>query len=83
MYTRLSGRVLGAETRERELVEAFSGRRVDGLVTVPSDALVGPLEIERRNGTMVDGQRIAHDYHLQPDEIIRIDNSQLAFVHDL
>lgn len=52
-YSLLTGSVLGSETRERELVEAFSARRVDGLVIVPSDALVEPLEIERRNGTRV------------------------------
>jgi transcriptional regulator with GAF, ATPase, and Fis domain len=40
-------------------------------------------DLDSRNGTLVDGQRIQHDYHLQPGEIIRIGNSHLAFVHDL
>src|SRR5207244_6785344 len=40
-------------------------------------------DLDSRNGTLVDGQRIAHDYQLQPGGIIRIGNSHLAFVHDL
>src|SRR5918996_1395254 len=40
-------------------------------------------DLDSRNGTLVDGQRIQNDYHLQPGEIIRIGNSHLAFVHDL
>ncbi len=52
-YSLLLGSIFGSETRERELVESFSARRVDGLVVVPSDALVEPLAIERRNGTAV------------------------------
>src|SRR5262249_7874541 len=40
-------------------------------------------DLDSRNGTLVDGQRIQIDYHLQPGEIIRIGNSHLAFVHDL
>src|SRR5215207_7001252 len=40
-------------------------------------------DLDSRNGTLVDGQRLQNDYHLQPGEIIRIGNSHLAFVHDL
>jgi Nif-specific regulatory protein len=40
-------------------------------------------DLDSRNGTLVDGQRIQNDYHLQAGEIIRIGNSHLAFVHDL
>ncbi len=40
-------------------------------------------DLDSRNGTLVDGQRIQIDYQLQPGEIIRIGNSHLAFVNDL
>src|ERR1700743_143086 len=40
-------------------------------------------DLDSRNGTLVDGQRIQHDYQLQAGEIIRIGNSHLAFVNDL
>ena len=40
-------------------------------------------DLDSRNGTLVDGQRIQRDYELQAGEIIRIGNSHLAFVHDL
>ena len=40
-------------------------------------------DLDSRNGTLVDGQRIQHDYHLQAGDIVRIGNSHLAFVHDL
>ncbi len=40
-------------------------------------------DLDSRNGTLVDGQRIQTDYHLQAGEIIRIGNSHLAFVNDL
>jgi transcriptional regulator with GAF, ATPase, and Fis domain len=40
-------------------------------------------DLDSRNGTLVDGQRIQVDYQLQPGEIVRIGNSHLAFVHDL
>jgi transcriptional regulator with GAF, ATPase, and Fis domain len=40
-------------------------------------------DLDSRNGTLVDGQRIQSDYHLQPGDIVRIGNSHLAFVHDL
>ena len=40
-------------------------------------------DLDSRNGTLVDSQRIQTDYPLQPGEIIRIGNSHLAFVNDL
>jgi Nif-specific regulatory protein len=40
-------------------------------------------DLDSRNGTLVDGQRIQHDYTLQAGDIVRIGNSHLAFVHDL
>jgi two-component system, NtrC family, response regulator HydG len=40
-------------------------------------------DLDSRNGTLVDGQRIQVDYQLQPGDIVRIGNSHLAFVHDL
>ncbi|MEX0612497.1 MAG: sigma 54-interacting transcriptional regulator [Pirellulales bacterium] len=40
-------------------------------------------DLDSRNGTLVDGQRIQHDYGLQAGDIVRIGNSHLAFVHDL
>jgi transcriptional regulator with GAF, ATPase, and Fis domain len=40
-------------------------------------------DLDSRNGTLVDGQRIQVDYLLQPGDIVRIGNSHLAFVHDL
>lgn len=40
-------------------------------------------DLDSRNGTLVDGQRIQNDYALHAGEIIRIGNSHLAFVHDL
>ena len=40
-------------------------------------------DLDSRNGTLVDGQRIQHDYQLQAGDIVRIGNSHLAFVHDL
>ncbi|MCC7475177.1 MAG: sigma 54-interacting transcriptional regulator [Pirellulales bacterium] len=40
-------------------------------------------DLDSRNGTLVDGQRIHADHTLQAGEIIRIGNSHLAFVHDL
>jgi Nif-specific regulatory protein len=40
-------------------------------------------DLDSRNGTLVDGQRIHHDYRLQAGDIVRIGNSHLAFVHDL
>ena len=40
-------------------------------------------DLDSRNGTLVDGQRIQHDYALQAGDIVRIGNSHLAFVHDL
>ena len=52
-YSVLTGSVLESETRQRELVEIFAARRVDGLVVAPSDSLVETLATERRNGTSV------------------------------
>ncbi|HJQ79237.1 MAG TPA: sigma 54-interacting transcriptional regulator [Lacipirellulaceae bacterium] len=40
-------------------------------------------DLDSRNGTLVDGQRIQVDYQLQAGDIVRIGNSHLAFVHDL
>ena len=40
-------------------------------------------DLDSRNGTLVDGKRIQTDYPLQPGDVVRIGNSQLAFVHDL
>ena len=52
-YSVLTGSVLDSTTRERELVETFSARRVDGLVVSPNDDLVETLALERRNGVVV------------------------------
>jgi two-component system, NtrC family, response regulator HydG len=40
-------------------------------------------DLDSRNGTLVDGKRIQSDYSLQAGDVVRIGNSQLAFVHDL
>jgi Nif-specific regulatory protein len=40
-------------------------------------------DLDSRNGTLIDGQRVQHDYHLQAGDVVRIGNSHLAFVHDL
>ncbi|HUY88067.1 MAG TPA: sigma 54-interacting transcriptional regulator [Pirellulales bacterium] len=40
-------------------------------------------DLDSRNGTAVGGELIQGDKVLSPGEIIRIGNSQLAFVHDL
>src|SRR3569623_2204818 len=40
-------------------------------------------DLESRNGTAVGGELIQGDKILSPGDIIRIGNSQLAFVHDL
>jgi len=40
-------------------------------------------DLDSRNGTLVDNQRIQIDYQLQAGDIVRIGNSHLAFVHDL
>src|SRR6185295_10134419 len=40
-------------------------------------------DLDSRNGTLVDGQRIRSDYSLQAGDIVRIGNSHLAFVNDL
>jgi Nif-specific regulatory protein len=40
-------------------------------------------DLDSRNGTTIDGQRLQQDYSLQPGDIFRIGNTHLAFVHDL
>lgn len=40
-------------------------------------------DLESRNGTVVSGQSVHGDYILRPGDIIRIGQSQLAFVNDL
>ena len=40
-------------------------------------------DLDSRNGTVVDGQRLTGDYPLEPGDIVRIGNSHLAYVHDL
>ncbi|MEX0939425.1 MAG: sigma 54-interacting transcriptional regulator [Pirellulales bacterium] len=40
-------------------------------------------DLESRNGTMIDGDRITTDHTLEPGDIISIGNSMLAFVNDL
>ncbi len=40
-------------------------------------------DLDSRNGTLIDGQRVHHDYQLQAGDVVRIGNSHLAFVHDL
>ena len=40
-------------------------------------------DLESRNGTMVAGEPIQGDYVLEPGDVIRIANCQMAFVHDL
>jgi Nif-specific regulatory protein len=40
-------------------------------------------DLDSRNGTMVDGERLSVDYTLEAGDVVRIGNSHLAFVHDL
>ena len=40
-------------------------------------------DLDSRNGTMVGDQRVKGDYTLNPGDVIRISQCQLAFVHDL
>lgn len=40
-------------------------------------------DLESRNGTLVDGERVRGDYQLTPGQIIRIANCQIAFVNDV
>lgn len=49
----LAGSLDEDPVRERELVAAFSSRRVDGLVIMPTDTDHSYLELERRAGTPV------------------------------
>jgi LacI family transcriptional regulator, galactose operon repressor len=51
-YTLLTGSVLD-EDRERELVDAFTARRVDGLIVAPTPTLPAKLAHERSSGTAV------------------------------
>lgn len=51
-YTLLTGSMLD-EARERELVEAFTARRVDGLIVAPTPTLPAQLAQERSSGTAV------------------------------
>src|SRR5665213_655032 len=43
----------------------------------------GVRDLDSRNGTLVGDRWVQGDVLLAPGEIIRIGNSQLAFVHDL
>ena len=47
----LSGSTERSSERERQLLDAFLGRRVDGLIVVASGREIGPLEAEVRRGT--------------------------------
>lgn len=40
-------------------------------------------DLESRNGTVVGSQPIKGDYVLNPDDVIRVGHTQMAFVHDL
>ncbi len=40
-------------------------------------------DLDSRNGTLVTGERLSGDHHLEAGDILQIGNSQLAFVHDL
>ncbi len=40
-------------------------------------------DLDSRNGTMIDDNRVTSDYSLQAGDVVRIGDSQLAFVHDL
>src|SRR3990172_3606419 len=40
-------------------------------------------DLDSRNGQLVDGKRSKTDSSLQAGDVVRIGNSQLAFVHDL
>jgi LacI family transcriptional regulator len=51
-YTVLTGSVLD-DDRERELVDAFTARRVDGLIVAPTPTLPAQLAQERSTGTAV------------------------------
>ncbi len=49
----LAGSTEHSEDRERQLIDAFLGRRVDGLIVVPSGANVASLAAEIERGTPV------------------------------
>jgi transcriptional regulator with GAF, ATPase, and Fis domain len=40
-------------------------------------------DLDSRNGTFLEDQRLQKDYTLQPGEVIQIGDSQLVFVHEL
>ena len=40
-------------------------------------------DLESRNGSVVDGRPVKGDYALKPGDMVRIANTQLAFVDDL
>ena len=40
-------------------------------------------DLDSRNGTEINGERISGDHVLTPGEVVRIAHAQLAFVHDL
>ncbi len=49
----LAGSTGGSASREHQLIEAFVGRRVDGLIVVTSETESGPLQSELARGTPV------------------------------
>jgi LacI family transcriptional regulator len=69
----LAGSTDGSEVRERQLIEAFIDRRVDGLILVPSGQGLGPLrtEIDRGTPVVVVDLELAGD---QPVDLVRSDH---------
>ncbi|HUP17949.1 MAG TPA: LacI family DNA-binding transcriptional regulator [Acidimicrobiia bacterium] len=69
----LAGSTDGSEERERQLIEAFIDRRVDGLILVPSGEGLGPLrdEIDRGTPVVVVDLELAGD---QPVDLVRSDH---------
>ncbi|MGH1488944.1 MAG: LacI family DNA-binding transcriptional regulator [Acidimicrobiales bacterium] len=49
----LAGSTEGSEEREHQLIDAFVGRRVDGLIVVPSGSNADALRLEIERGTPV------------------------------
>lgn len=49
----LAGSTEGSSEREQQLIETFAGRRVDGLIVVPSGTDTTAIELELRQGTPV------------------------------
>ncbi len=73
-----AGSTEGSEERENQLIEAFVGRRVDGLIVVPSGAGVGVIKSEIDRGTPVvfldiepelDGVDLVRSDHFQGAQI--------------